>query len=263
MTKQSIFFNNSGGYATFENAVTKKKKSAVVASDDRKGGFCMVDPPLNIKKEEEVEEEVTEDLTSPLTRCMTEEEINLLSKNSTSTLEKDLIEYLKMQQQQQQQQQQHHQLQQQQQNFQQTQQQQQQHNHNNNVHLKPLFNSTHNHHHSSSMSPSKSPVPPPTLTLSKQTMQQQQHQQARDYQDLSNTHVAHNLSSPTDIANYMTGQNPMDPLKHHHQPQQHHPHFPLPISQIKKEIDYDNTGMCLKVCMHVHQSIVLSLVRMV
>ena len=38
---------------------------------------------------------------SPLTRCMTKEEIEILSNNSTSPLERDLIEYLRMQQQQQ------------------------------------------------------------------------------------------------------------------------------------------------------------------
>lgn len=179
--------------------------------------------------------------SSPLARCMTKEEIELLSKNSESSLEKELIEYLKMQQQQQhfQQQQQHHP---QQQSFE---------SNNSNHELKHHLNNSiiQNNQHPLMpiMNQRKSPAQSalhPQLNVSKQSIQHQQ----SNYQNLCNTPTAQNLSSPTEIANYMSGQNPMDSLNNHHHHHQHHhnhhnhSHFPLPISEIKKEVDYDHNG---------------------
>ena len=121
---------------------------------------------------------------------MTKEEIEILSNNSTSPLERDLIEYLRMQQQQQQQQ--------------------------NGAPFQPITNQHQQQRKSFGYGNS------PNLTRSNS---------APNYQTLSNASSAQNLSSPTDIANYMNGQNPMDTSKN--------PHFPMPISQIKKENDFD------------------------
>lgn len=281
MTKQSIFVDSSNGgcYAAHgvigkgagdTNNISKKKNKSsknnitnapkttdpildsVVSSDNNNNNSVKqqhqqrgLDLPVQqvIKVEQEDFDDFvgggelspTTDLTSPLARCMTKEEIELLSKNSASSLEKELIEYLKMQQQQQHF---HHQQQQhQQQHFDQE--------------SKPHFNNgvtTQNNQHPSMpiMSQRKSPQTPSShMNASKQSMHHQHHQQQSSYQNLSNTPAAQNLSSPTDIANYMSGQNPMDSLnqQQHHHHHHNHPHFPLSISQIKKEVDYDHNGM--------------------
>ena len=281
MTKQDLFDSISIYATAAGNSATKTKDTVFTGKCSGSGISIELTkktdssrlPTIVIKEEEKEEDEDKnglnensfknsfekdiEEQRSPLARCMTKEEIDLLSRNSTSSLEKELIEYLKMQPPQQQQQlqpqQQRHNNNQQQNHYLQLHLQ-----HNNNSTLKP--SSTSSFATISSGKLSVIPITSTTPTTStamlnhqqhhhnihhhhnqqqQQQQQQQNHHQQRNYQSFSTTPsiAQHNLSSPTDIANYMNGQNPM---------QQHHSHsvlFPMPVSQIKKEVDSDRNGM--------------------
>ena len=162
--------------------------------------------------------------SSPLERCMTNEEIALLSENCATPLERDLISYLKMQQQQQQQQ-------------------------NQGLH--------HLHHQSSINRPKQLLTSYPTYTNNRHQNHHNQdvkpinnnnrvqnHNQAKAYQTLTNAPVGPNFSSPTDIANYMSGQNPMDAQNLYYDNVPRQPGLPMPLSQIKKEPDQDHGRNC-------------------
>jgi len=162
-------------------------------------------------------------LTSPLERCMTSEEIALLSENCATPLERDLISYLKMQQQQQQ-----HQQQQQNQGLQ-------------HLHHQPSINRpkqlttyqtytnrNHHHHHHNHQDV--------------KSINNNDRMHTKAYQTLTNAPVGPNLSSPTDIANYMSGQNPMNaPNMYYESGAAPSTGLPMPLSQIKKEPDQDHS----------------------
>lgn len=139
---------------------------------------------------------------SPLRRCMTDEEAEILRKNSVSDLEREFLDYIEMQQ---------------------------------TLprlhHTKPATGSSSSHRNSQDITNSYSTTESRHQHQNQHVNQQQQHhnQQAhrqnsnsnlesRQYQDLNN--AAPSFTNPAELASYMSGQNPM--MHHSQQQEQQH-----------------------------------------